>query len=228
VIEGLLSDLELAFCIEAGPHAERLLVLVHGYGATPHDIAAIAPHVDPAGRFAVVAPRGPIQLPSGGASWYTFDERWIADPTSFRATLNILDKFVDSIGKVFGMDRSDAIIGGFSQGAGMAAWLSFASPSPAPAGFWCCGTIIDVNGVSLDLSPADGCSSLILAGRSDPNVPLKRSRDQARRLELAGSRVTVSEHDGGHGLSRPMLDDIREWLAGFVSPRLPSESSSLS
>ncbi len=213
-----LGELGLAFHLEGGPRSERLLVLLHGFGATPNDIAAVVPHVDPAGRYAVVAPRGPIELPGGGASWYDFDERWAADPASFHTTLAALDLFVDGVCGAFGTARSEVVIGGFSQGAGMAAWLSFATASPAPAGFWCCGTIVEVGGHPLGLSPAHGCSCLVLAGRSDPNVPLERSRDQAHKLERAGGRVTLSEHDGGHGLSRPMLDDMRVWLAAFPPP----------
>ena len=215
---GLLADLGLTFRLDVTPRWERLLVLLHGYGATQHDIMAMSSHVDPTGRFAVVAPRGPVEVPGMGASWYDFDQQWVADPVSFHATLNTLNVFVDGVCEAFGADRSDVVIGGFSQGAGMAAWLSFATASSAPAGFWCCGTIVDVEGKQLDLSRANGTRCLVLAGRSDPNVPLARSRDQARLLDLAGSEVTLSEHDGGHGLSQLMLDDMHAWLAMFQPP----------
>lgn len=46
---------ELVHRLDIGSEAERLLVLLHGYGATEHDIASIVPTVDPAGRFVVVS-----------------------------------------------------------------------------------------------------------------------------------------------------------------------------
>lgn len=194
------------------PGRARLHVLLHGYGATPDDIAAIGPYVDPDHRFTTVAPRGP--LPAGnGASWYDFDDAWQADPASFAAGLAALDAAVDQACLDAGAARDEIVVGGFSQGAGMAAWLAFGTPSPPPAGFWCCGTIVDVDGVMLDLARAAGTRALILAGRSDPNVPLARSRAQAHRLQAAGAEVAYGEHDGGHGLSRAMLDDLRVWLA---------------
>lgn len=187
-------------------------MLLHGYGATPGDLAAIAPHVDPAGRFVTIAPQAP--LPAGsGASWYEFDDAWQADPASFADCLTRLDVEVEHSCARVGARRDEAIIGGFSQGAGMAAWLAFATPSSRPAGFWCCGTIVDVDGQPLDLTGAAGTPVLVLAGRDDPNVPLERNRRQVERLRAAGADVTYSEHDGGHGLSPAMLDDMRAWLA---------------
>jgi len=211
-----MSDLSLR--IDAGQNAERLLVLLHGYGATQHDLASIIPAIDPDGRLIVLSPLAPMATPGGGASWYDFDDAWRADPSSFYATLDMLDRLIETVCRQFVMDRSDAVIGGFSQGAGMAAWLAFATRSAVPAGFWCCGTIVDVDDQPLDLTSARDCHVLTLAGRSDPNVPLERSRAQGRRLELAGARLTVSEHPGGHGLGPAMLADMNRWLATFSRP----------
>lgn len=75
---------------------------------------------------------------------------------------------------------------------------------------------MSVDDTPLDLSTAKGTRALVLAGRQDPNVPIERSRAQARDLERAGADTTMGEHDGGHGLSNAMLDDMRRWLATFV------------
>ncbi len=204
---------DLAYRLDAGADAQRLLVLLHGYGATRHDIASIVPFVDPDGRYLVVSPAAPIPVAGGGASWYDFDDSWRADPESFRAIVDDLNGFLDTICQRFGLDRSDAVMGGFSQGAGVAAWLAFSSGLPTPAGVWCAGTIVDVDDQPLDMTSARGCEVLMLAGRNDPNVPLERSRSQAQRLSEAGAHVTMSEHDGGHGLSPAMLQDMSQWLA---------------
>ena len=42
-----------------GDDAERLLLLVHGYGADEQDLGGLLPHLDPEGRFCAVMPRGP-------------------------------------------------------------------------------------------------------------------------------------------------------------------------
>lgn len=207
---------ELTFRLDGRGCCERLLVLLHGYGATQHDIATITPQIDPDGRFFVLCPRGPIEVPGGGASWYDFDDAWQADPESFAESLDALDRLVETACGRLSLERGSVVVGGFSQGAGTAAWLAYSTPEASrPAGFWCCGTIVDVGGTPLDLSAASGSRALILAGRDDPNVPLERNRSQAERLQAAGAEVTMSEHDGGHGLSPAMLTDMARWLRGF-------------
>ena len=210
--------IEFSYRLDAGPDASRLLVLLHGYGSNHHNIASIIPMVDPDGRFVTVSPLAPITVAGGGASWYEFDQSWRADRDSFNETLDALSTFVDTMCARFGFDPADSILGGFSQGAGMAAWLAFDGRSTAAAGFWCCGTVVDVDGQSLDLADARGSEVLILAGLSDPNVPLERNRAQARRFELAGAHTTVSEHEGGHGLGHGMLKDMNRWLSEIPPP----------
>ena len=207
---------ELAFRLDGRADAGRLLVMLHGYASTERDIATIAPTIDPHNRFLVLCPPGLITVAGGGASWYDFDESWRADPGSFAAALTALDALVDDICTRFGVDRHGTVVGGFSQGAGVAAWLAYATPERSrPAGLWCCGTIVQVDDLPLDLGTARGTRVLILAGRHDPNVSLQRSRDQAFRLSSAGAIVAVSEHDGGHSLSNAMLNDFAAWLCEF-------------
>ncbi len=207
---------DLSFRIDGRGRGERLLVLLHGYGATQHDIGPVAARADPDGRFYTLSPRGPIDVPGGGASWYDFDDAWRPDPESFASALDSLDGLIGSACSRLGIERRSVVVGGFSQGAGLAAWLAYATPETSrPAGFWCCGTIVDVADRALDLATAKGTKALVLAGRDDPNVPLKRSRNQAADLERAGAEVVMSEHDGGHGLSAAMLDDMTDWLAAF-------------
>ena len=43
--------------------AERLLLLVHGYGADERDLGALVPYLDPDGKLAVVLPRAPLEAP---------------------------------------------------------------------------------------------------------------------------------------------------------------------
>jgi len=129
-----------------------------------------------------------------------------------------VNSFVETMCARYDIDISDRVVGGFSQGAGIAAWLAFGGRSTAPSGFWCCDTVVDVDGESLDVTDARGRDVLILAGRDDPNVPLERNRAQARRFCEAGAHTTVSEHEGDHGLSPAMLNDMNQWLAAIPRP----------
>ena len=52
-----------------GP-GDRLLVLLHGFGADENDLAPLVQHIDPDGRFTSVCLRAPIDLEPFGAAWY--------------------------------------------------------------------------------------------------------------------------------------------------------------
>ena len=48
-----------------GSAAERVLLLLHGYGADERDLGGLLPYLDPEGHFATVLPRGPLAAPPG-------------------------------------------------------------------------------------------------------------------------------------------------------------------
>ena len=52
-----------------GSAAERVLLLLHGYGADERDLGGLLPYLDPEGHFATVLPRGPLAAPPG-FSWF--------------------------------------------------------------------------------------------------------------------------------------------------------------
>ena len=73
-----------------GVRADRLLFLLHGYGATEHDLTAIGPLLDPEGHFLVACARGPVPA-DGGAAW--FEPTPLGpDPTSLLQSLSSLDR----------------------------------------------------------------------------------------------------------------------------------------
>src|SRR5262249_16709503 len=114
-----------------GSNAERLLLLVHGYGADERDLGGILPYLDAEGQFAVVLPRG--ALPAAGTPgfmWYEFG----AAGDAIRAAAAELDALVEEQCGELGLDRAQAIFGGFSQGGGLALALGLHSENAKPAG----------------------------------------------------------------------------------------------
>ena len=77
-----------------GSAAQRLLLLVHGYGADERDLGGLLPYLDPDGIFAAVLPRGPVAAPgTPGFAWYEFGE---AAGPGFASALAELDALVDA------------------------------------------------------------------------------------------------------------------------------------
>src|SRR5437588_12372312 len=117
-----------------GGDADRVLLLLHGYGADERDLGGLLPYLDPDGRFVTVMPRGPVAAPPGFA-WYDVE----ADPeTAARGLADALaqvDELLDSSVAEHGAKRAEAVVAGFSQGGGLVLALAPGpTDRPPPAG----------------------------------------------------------------------------------------------
>ena len=118
-----------------GSSAQRLLLLVHGYGADEQDLGGLLPYLDPDGVFAAVMPRAPISAPgTPGYMWYDMGGGRGDDLTEqFVTALEELDALVDEQCELLGFPRSEAIFAGFSQGGGLALALGlYSAPDERP------------------------------------------------------------------------------------------------
>src|SRR5690242_6496999 len=122
-----------------GSNAQRLLLLIHGYGADEVDLGGLLPYLDPEGVFAAVMPRGP--LAAAGTPGYMWYDLMGTDPEAaaqhFTHAMAELDALVDEQCAALGFERSHAIFGGFSQGGGLALALGLfetETPRVSPAG----------------------------------------------------------------------------------------------
>jgi thioredoxin len=209
-----------------GSSAQRLLLLVHGYGADEQDLGGLLPYLDPEGLFAAVMPRAPIAAAgTPGYMWYDM-VAGDADVTGqFVTALEALDALVDEQCAALGLARSEAIFAGFSQGGGLALALGlFAAPDGRPR--------VRPAGV-LAMSPAamtgpidDGARSvpvLVQHGTDDPMIPVQRSRDLARDLRDFGVPTVYREYPMAHQVALEGLQDARAWLGEVIAGAAPDE-----
>ncbi len=198
--------------------ADRLLILLHGWSAEQHHLAAYVPLVDPDERFTAVCPRGPHDLPDGdGASWYERDDDG-PDAASYHAAVDSLEAFV-----VEQMERTEipadrTVIGGFSQGGFLALSLALRTGAPKYAGVWamCCG-VHEVDGVTLDATDGSdaGRPALIQYGALDQIIPPDRSKAAADTLAGAGWDVSSHGYEMAHSQRIEMMADAKAWLAAI-------------
>jgi thioredoxin 1 len=212
--------------VVAAPSAQRLLLLIHGYGADEVDLGGVLPYLDPEGRFVAVMPRGPLAAPgTPGFMWY---DLMTNDPdvanAQFADALGALNELVDEQCAAHGFDRSTAIFAGFSQGGGLALALGiYALIDPAPP----------VPAAVLAMSPAamtgpirDDARSvpvLVQHGTNDPLIPVQRSRDLARDLRGLGLPAVYREYPMEHQVALESLRDAKDWLDRVVGGERPDE-----
>ncbi len=196
--------------------AERLLVLLHGYSAEQHHLAAYVPLVDPGERFTAVAPRGLADLPEGdGASWYDRTDRGV-DAGSFRRAVEAVESLVTQEGSKLGIGPERTVIAGFSQGGALTLALAGRSGAPRYAGIWAmCCSLPNVGGFAVDFAPGAGTPALLQFGRRDPIISTERSAAVAEALQSAGWQVNQRGYDMAHSQTIEMMIDARDWLAAL-------------
>jgi phospholipase/carboxylesterase len=206
---------------------ERLLVLIHGYGADEADLAPLAPVLDPAGRFSAICPRGPIDLPHGGAAWYDRTAEGEVEPASFQHAIVELDHLVDAACDQGGLVRAASVVIGFSQGGAMALALSLRETTKAPpAGVACLSGMLQTpdwlryvwDGDRWPASAADVPSVLVQHGQDDPMVAIAQGRRTRDVLQGKGIEPEYHEYRMQHEIVPASLDDLRAWLDRVAPP----------
>jgi phospholipase/carboxylesterase len=207
--------------VPGGPSPARLFLLVHGKGADEHDLEPLLPYLDASGRFQFVLPRAPLPFPPG-FMWYTTDGIPLGGP-ELVGSVDALDDLLDSACTEGGFDRSQAIVGGFSQGAALSLALGLRrSDRPRPAGVLAMsGFLPETPGIDYDLEKAPPV--LIQHGSADPLIPVSQGRDAARTLADAGVAIVYREYPMAHQVAVESMTDAAAWLDQVLAWERPSE-----
>lgn len=194
--------------------ADRLLVLLHGWSAEQHHLAAYVPLIDPDERFTAVCPRAPHPVEgTDGASWYERTDSGPV-PASFLAGVERVDGLIGDECAAMGITRDRCVIGGFSQGGFLALAVAGRHGAPRYAGVWAmCCALPEVMGLELDLAAAAGTPALVMVGERDAIITPDRGRAAADALTDAGWDVEVHGYDMAHSQTIEMMIDARAWLA---------------
>ena len=221
----------------------RLLMLIHGYGADEEDLAPLASVLDPAGRFFAVCPRGPLEVDLGGgwdpaagggwvgAKWYDRSEDGVIDPGSLQRSIVALDHLLDELCDEHGFRRHESVIIGFSQGGAMALALSLRDSTKArPAGVACLSGMLQNppwlryawdDGWPAQRAPEGFPSLYVQHGTHDPMVDVEQGRRTRDTLEAHGIAVEYHEYAMQHEIRPESIVDLRAWLEQ-VSTTVPT------
>jgi thioredoxin 1 len=208
-----------------GGEPERVLLLVHGLGADERDLGGLLSYLDPDGRFVTVLPRGPVAAPPGFA-WYEWTGAGALDAAGFQSSLTALDELLDETCAEHGLARDQAVVGGFSQGAGVTLALALRrSDKPHPAAVLAMSPALPglVDVIDPDWESAKAMPVLVQHGSEDPLVPVQRSRDLARELESHGVPVVYGEYPMAHQVALESIQQARGWLDAVRAGEQPSE-----
>jgi phospholipase/carboxylesterase len=204
----------------AAGDAAGMLFLLHGRGASEHDLLPLADALDPDRRLVAVLPRAPLRLPPGGNHWYVVREIGRPDPTTFLPTLAATGDWMDTVAAAHGIESGRVVVAGFSQGAVMSYALGLGVGRPRPAGVIALsGFVPSVPGFELDPAGRTGLPVAIGHGTLDQVIEVEWGRRARDLLEGAGMTIRYRESVMGHSIDPVFLDELRAWLAEGVPDR---------
>ena len=202
--------------VPAGNGPLPTLVLLHGWGASAHDLIGLAPLIH-RGQAQVFCPQGTVELALGssisGYGWFPLVPDRSPDPVAVNEEIERLVQFLDEALARYQVDPARLVIGGFSQGGVMAYELALRTPERfsglLAVSTWLPDTAIPAGA---DADPLSGLPVLIVHGRSDPRVPVERAREAREALRGLGVALTYREVDMGHEINREALQLIARWI----------------
>ena len=207
--------MELVTSVErGGGAADRLMLLLHGRGADETDLAALVPYL---------VPRAPLAAPPGH-QWYESGGLPRPDPETFLPSLDAVDDLLDAACVEHGLQRAEAVLAGFSQGAALVLALGLRRSGRAhPAGILAMsGFLPDVPGLDYDWD-AELPPVLVQHGTHDPLIPVYWGRGVAEALASHDVPVVFGEYPMQHQVALESLEQARGWLAQVLRGERPSE-----
>jgi thioredoxin 1 len=206
-----------------GSESERLLLLLHGYGADERDLGGLLPYLDPDGHFVTVLPRGPLAAGPGFA-WYdvaSTDAAAVAE--EFAGAVDAVDDLLDAVCAEHGLDRAQAVVAGFSQGAGIAFALAMRhSTRVHPAAVLAMSPFVHIDLIDIDWDTARDIPVLLQHGTEDPMVPVLRSRELAAVLVDHDVPVVYTEYPMEHQVALESVEQGKAWLDAVRAGEKPS------
>jgi phospholipase/carboxylesterase len=196
------------------------VVLLHGWGASAHDLIGLAPALH-GGRALVLCPQGPVAIQPQpgmiGYGWFPLSAGRPPDPTAVRMAQGLVEIFIDDVCERYPVDRSKLVLAGFSQGGFMAYRIALSDPARY-AGLialssWLPAEIAD----EVEPTPAHAqLPALVIHGSKDPMVEIERayaSRDALLKLKVP---TVFREYEMGHEVRPEALREIVTWLEDKV------------
>lgn len=198
----------------AGPHPA--LLALHGWGANALDLLGVAPYLC-GGRFLVLCPQGPLQVPLGGMGvgygWFPIHLGGMMDLRAVLAAREELRTFLRHALQRYPIDGKKIAVLGFSQGGVMAYSLALGEPERFAAlavlSSW---LPQDLLAELPDVPASEQLPVLIQHGSRDELVDVSRARQSVEKLRDLRIPITYREYDMGHEISTRSLRDLSTWL----------------
>jgi phospholipase/carboxylesterase len=197
-----------------GPHPT--ILLLHGWGASAHDLIGLAPILH-RGRALVVCPQGPLAFQAGpgaiGYGWFPLSQGRPPDPEEVEAALAQVRGFLEAVCRRYPVDPARLVLGGFSQGGFMAYQLALREPERF-AGLMALSSWLPSEAArAIPKQPGHAAlPTLVMHGSQDPMIGIERAYASRDALLSLGVPTVFREYDMGHEIRPEALRELLAWL----------------
>lgn len=198
-------------CGHTHPKPDKLLVLLHGWGARAEDMEVLAHTLGGCQpRTLTLAPQGfeSAGISTGARQW--FDVQGMTPHNRqlrIAAVLPRMAAWISTVQMQTGVPWHNTVLAGFSQGASVALALACVHERLAAKVFAFSGRL------PAAAKPVADTSLHFFTGAQDALLPLEELRTSVQNLHTAGSRVTLDVAENlGHSINMQLLDRARAYL----------------
>lgn len=196
-----------------------LVILLHGFGSHMGDLAGLAQAIDPV-SYLFVCPNAPLEVPLGpgitGFSW--MPPRGTGTTEDIRLAEELIATFFVEVMEQYHIESGLAILGGFSQGGGMAYRCGLTRPDMFKGLAALSSGIPDPDKLRMRL-PLQRTQAIFSAhGIQDSVISVERAREAKAFLETEGYSLEYKEYTMGHEINQEVLDDLVRWIHQVLPP----------
>jgi len=209
-------DLLYTAHVPAGDGPHPAILLLHGWGASAHDLLGLAPLLHD-GRALVWCPQGPLAFQVGpgmlGHGWFPLAPSRPPDPAAIDAARRGVEAFLDEALERYPVDRSRLVIAGFSQGGFLAYQIALRAPQRF-AGLMALSSWLPAE-VAQAIPPQPAhreLPTLVIHGSEDTMIPVARAYASRDALLGLGVPTVFREYPMGHEIRPEALREIVRWL----------------
>jgi len=213
--------------ITKGGKGPPTVVLLHGFGASETDWAPFAKSIQLPPHTRFIFPRGPGSAKRSdgappGRAWWPLDLASNMRDGALGADLSEekpagLKHAALAVRALLARKGNRAtqpfILGGFSQGAMVAAQVAFQSDEPLRALVLLSGTPVDEASWKANYARRKGLPVFVAHGRTDPTLSFEMADRMHNEMTVAGLAVTWFPFDGGHETPAEVIVALNAFLA---------------
>jgi phospholipase/carboxylesterase len=191
-----------------------VLVLMHGRGADPSDLALLRSWLPD--ELSLVLPRAPFPgAPWGygrGWAWYRYagDDR--PEEESFREAQQALDRLLADLPSRLGYQPGRLLVGGFSQGGTLSIGRALRRPGEQAGVLNFSGFLPNHPDVPVTSDSVRGTSFFWGHGTEDQAIPYALAQRGRTALREAGAELEARDYPMGHSIAPDELRDAVSWM----------------